>query len=414
MGVKDGRVLGISKILDAGATSERFNLVLVAEGYQENELNKFEASARQFVQKLFATPPFDRHSCSINVWRLDVASLESGADDPKDCGGTGAAPRTYFDATFCTGGIRRLLNCNRSLVIQTVETYLPEFHSAQVIVNSSIYGGSGGSVGVSSTATQNDAGEPRDWWEIVIHEMGHSIFALADEYGYFAGCDGEDGTSRNQYVGDEPLAANITKSRVGANKWSDLINTSSLPTWENQACELCPPELGEPGGPTESQRSIVGTFEGAHTYHCGIYRPQATCKMQRLGEPFCAVCQRVISEYLAPFDPDFCLERDKIDASRWSAVATILFGVIQDGGGVIIVDGKPVPIDPWGPLRNSLWGAMANPQEADSAVRDVLVGTALQQISSLATSPKDRRRLERAINRYLDKAARKLPKDTIR
>lgn len=40
------------------------------------------------------------------------------------------------------------------------------------------------------------------------------------------------------------------------------------------------------------------------------------------------------------------------DLSRWRAIVTILFGVIQDGGGLAVTPGgKPIPIDPWGPLR---------------------------------------------------------------
>ncbi len=36
---------------------------------------------------------------------------------------------------------------------------------------------------------------------------------------------------------------------------------------------------------------------------------------------------------------------------KWAAVMTILFGVTQDGGGLgFTPGGKPVPIDPWGPL----------------------------------------------------------------
>jgi hypothetical protein len=48
---------------------------------------------------------------------------------------------------------------------------------------------------------------------------------------------------------------------------------------------------------------VVGTFEGAGTFHCGMYRPQFVCKMRKLSDPFCAVCQRVIRETLAPYEP---------------------------------------------------------------------------------------------------------------
>lgn len=39
-------------------------------------------------------------------------------------------------------------------------------------------------------------------------------------------------------------------------------------------------------------------------------------------------------------------------------VGTILFGVGEDGGGIMIVGGKPIPIDPWGPLVGRLLTAI--------------------------------------------------------
>lgn len=413
MGTADGKVIGATKIVDNGDPAERFNLVLVAEGYRASELNIFANDAFHFVTGLFNTPPFNVHQCAINVWRLDVASDESGADDPAGaCGGTGAMPRTYFDARFCDGGLPRALVCDTSLVLTTVMAHVPQFHSAQVIVNSARYGGTGGVMGVSSTATVKDNGDPVDWREIVIHEMGHSIFGLADEYYYYAGCD-EFEPSQNHYTGPEPSQPNITKSPTAAGKWDDLINTATLPTWSNPNCSQCPPEPGTPGGPPNNS-IVVGTFEGAYYRHCGAYRPQAGCKMRTLGVPFCSVCYRVISEYLDPFDPPLCLDNLKIDLTKWTAVATILFGVIQDGGGVIIVGGKPIPIDPWGPLRHSLWAALADPQHARPAVRDVIVGMALQQIASLVSEPELRAEMETTAARLVDKAAAGLPRGTIR
>jgi hypothetical protein len=289
---------------------------------------------------------------------------------------------------------------------------LPQFHSAQVIVNSSKYGGTGGQVGVASTATKNSQGKPVDWREILIHEMGHSIFGLADEYWYYEGCDVNE-PQRDHYTGGEPGQPNVTKSPTAASKWTDLINTMTLPTWENPNCNECPPDPGMPGGPPNNY-SVVGTFEGAYYTHCGAYRPQVNCKMRRLGEAFCTVCHRVIDEYLLPFDPSVCLTRDMLDISKWAAVATILFGVIQDGGGVIIVGGKPIPIDPWGPLRHSLWGVLANPHGAPPAMRDVAVGIALTQMASLVSSPEARGRIEKAAGALIDNAAAGLPSATIR
>jgi hypothetical protein len=408
MSISDGEVLGAVKIVDNGDPAERFNLVLVAEGYRESELDQFKDDADHFVEGFFQTDPFADHHCAFNIWRLDVASDESGADDPAACGGTGATPRTYFDARFCNGGIRRALMCDSFLVQTTVGIHVPQYHSAQVIVNSPVYGGTGGPVGVASTATENLSGKPVDWREILIHEMGHSIFGLADEYFYYAGCDVNE-PAYNHHSALEPPQPNVTVSPTATGKWSDLINAESLPTSTNPDCGECPPDIDPP-----PSNFVVGTYEGAHHTHCGAYRPSYNCKMRKLGEPFCAVCRREIHEYLTPFDPDFCLTRDKIDLSKWVAVATILFGVIQDGGGVIIVGGKPIPIDPWGPLRHSIWGAMANPHDASPAVRDTVVGLALTHLASLVSSDDHRKRLETAVQRLVKDAAAKLPTQTIR
>ena len=405
MGVNDGKVIGATQILDAGYPESCFNLVLVAEGYRENELGTFAKDADHFVSGLFATQPFNRHKCAINVYRLDVASTQSGANDPMFCGGKGAIPATYFDATFCTNGVRRSLTCNDALVLDVVSAYVPQYHSAQVIINSPIYGGSGGPVGASSTATHKDDGTPTDWREILIHEMGHSIFGLADEYEYLQGC--EDDFGQDHWFKGEPAQPNITKSEKATGKWADLINTATLPTTKNADCKKCDPQPS-PGS------SLIGTFEGAGTFHCGLYRPMFDCKMRHLGVPFCAVCSRVIDEFLTAYDPTHCHTLDPLDLSRWAAIATILFGVIQDGGGVIIVGGKPIPIDPWGPPYQSLWNVLAEPYAARPAMRDAVVGIAFQQLANLVSPGRFRDQIANAAAGLVDKAFGELPVGTIR
>lgn len=47
----------------------------------------------------------------------------------------------------------------------------------------------------------------------------------------------------------------------------------------------------------------VGAFEGAHYYHCGAYRPEFNCRMRQLGQPYCGVCRKRITETLSPHLP---------------------------------------------------------------------------------------------------------------
>src|SRR4051794_15919506 len=155
-------------------------MVILAEGYQASELNKFHDDAQRFVDRLYATAPFNDLWCAVNVYRTDVVSTDSGADDPATCGdgstGSGATPATYFDATFCSdGSTRRLLAGNAGTALSVSHAQVPQVHVTMVLVNSPIYGGAGGSVAWFSAQASSA--------EIGIHEMGHTFFGFIDEYG---------------------------------------------------------------------------------------------------------------------------------------------------------------------------------------------------------------------------------------
>lgn len=289
MGTTDGRIIGTTKIVDHGSVSDRFNLVLVAEGYREDELALFAADVQQFVQHMFTSPPFDELQCAFNIFRIDVVSDESGADDPIACGGTGIAVATYFDASFCHSGIRRLLMVNTQTVLNLVNSEVPEWHQTLVIVNSSVWGGAGGTIGVSSVAP--------GWENIALHEMGHALFGLADEYPYWSGCDVD--TNRDHYTGPEPIAPNVTINTDRETiKWGNMILSSTpVPSTSNPDCSQCDAQVNPlPDG-------TVGVFEGACYYHCGIYRPEYNCMMRNLSA-FCAVCQKQIIDTMIPFIED--------------------------------------------------------------------------------------------------------------
>jgi IgA Peptidase M64 len=291
MSASDGTVLGISTVVDHGDPALRWNLVILGDGYRDAEMAKYASDVDTFVGTLTRTPPFDALFPGMNVFRIDVASTESGAADPTACGGSGAHPRTFFDASFCTNGIRRLLVVDTSTVHSVVNDQMPQAHMIMVMVNSDVYGGSGGGVATFSLAPDAD--------EIALHEMGHTAFGFADEYESYAGCGVDPPGTHDRYTGPEPGQPNITANANGATiKWRKLVAPgTAMPTTSNANCGECDPQ------PNPFPSATVGAYDGAGYFHCGLFRPQFMCRMRVLGNDYCAVCQSVIRKVISPHVP---------------------------------------------------------------------------------------------------------------
>jgi hypothetical protein len=66
----------------------------------------------QDVVDAFRTEPWFSAGllAAINIYRLNVASTDAGADNPATCADMSTATvvtaATFFDATFCTAGVR--------------------------------------------------------------------------------------------------------------------------------------------------------------------------------------------------------------------------------------------------------------------------------------------------------------------
>lgn len=296
MSTADGSITSTTKIVDHGPDARRYNIVILGDGYQATEMTKYHNDVQNFVDTLQVTPPYDDLWCAINVHRVDVVSTDSGADDPSSCGdgssGSGASPSTYFDSTFCGGGsIRRSLTCDSSSAENTAVAQVPQVHMTMVIVNTPIYGGTGGQVATFSTASSAA--------EIGLHEMGHTAFNFADEYESYAGC-GSGETGHDHYPGGEPGELNVTiNTDVNTIKWHGELTSPAdgLPTTTNADCTKCDSQANPKAA------DYVGAYEGARYYHCGCYRPSYNCRMRVLGVPFCAVCQRIIRDDMASYMP---------------------------------------------------------------------------------------------------------------
>ena len=300
MGVNDGTVLGVTKILDQGADDTRMNIVLIAEGFKDSEQVKFNDLCDEFVTALQAEPWYPTVGGALNVHRLNVTSTDSGADDPPcpdqspDEAADGTFAATFFDASFCDNNIHRALAPNWESVRNTLNLKLPGWHVGAVLVNTPKRGGSAHRpyhLFASGLGTHPD----ETWTDIAMHELGHAAFGLADEYNYGEGDHADPW---------EPIGSNVTATSSPAALasakplWRNLITPEvPVPTMKSLDCTL--EDDKQPNVlPSDSK---IGLFEGANHYHCGNYRPAYRCRMRESLVPFCGVCIQAIATKLGTF-----------------------------------------------------------------------------------------------------------------
>lgn len=258
----------VDTLLYNGPAEKRINFVILGDGYQEHELATFRTDARAIVEKLFGEPPLSNYKPYFNVFAVEVVSNESGvthpgtaSDEPVHRNYPITKADTYFGSTFDYAGVHRLLVAtNEHNIMSVLATSVPDYDQVFVIVNTEIYGGSGGNA-ISTISRHKTSAD------IAYHELGHSFAGLADEYDV-AGWAGE--------------GANIART----------AERSTLP-WRQWANDTVP--LPTPRSP--DYENIVGAFPRA--YNDSDERgfiPTQNCKMQYIFYPFCPVCSEYIVE----------------------------------------------------------------------------------------------------------------------
>jgi hypothetical protein len=295
--LKDEGVISIEKVVDKGSDHKRWTLAILSEGYTGEQIDLFTKDSDKLIERLKVTAPFDRFWNALNIYRINVASKESGAKDPGICGqetGSGANPKTYFNASFCNGSptkIRRLLLADYDKAFEVVDQNISSYNDAIMIVNApGIYGGSGRQhCAIYSTNASPTVG---------IHELGHSAFGLADEYNSYGTKPGPNPLkyqgSKAKDIADPNVSLTIDFVRE---KWGNFITAGTvLPTMSCPACST------GSGVGSVSVAHVVGAFEGGKYYDCGVYRPQERCLMRVTTDPFCKVCEAKISRDLENFN----------------------------------------------------------------------------------------------------------------
>ncbi|MFF4927236.1 M64 family metallopeptidase [Kitasatospora sp. NPDC001261] len=247
----------VTALVRNGEPAAKLDVVVIGDGYTAQEQDKFRADAAQKWREMTAVEPYASYRALFNVWAVSAISPESGVTGDPD---QGTVRHTALGSYFWCDGVERLL-CVDEKAVESYAAKAPQADLVLVVANSAKYGGAGyndvkSPLGYEGIATV--AGGNARSGQIAVHETGHSLGKLADEYAY----DGQ-GT----YQGSEPTEANIStltadRMRQQGTKWS---------RWLGQA---------SPDGGT------VGAYEGGGYYPTGLYRPTENSIMRSLGREF--------------------------------------------------------------------------------------------------------------------------------
>ncbi|MET8850627.1 M64 family metallopeptidase [Amycolatopsis sp. NPDC004625] len=247
----------VTEVQVTGPVAQRFNLVVLGDGYTAAERPKFLADVERHVSTLWSLEPFKSYRSYFNVYAVSIPSPESGVD----CDPSLDAPRrnTPLNMGFWGGcnpqSVQRLLTVDDAAA-QRYADLVPGTAAAnrQILAlgNSTTYGGAGGSYATASGGNALSA-------LISPHELGHSLGGLDDEYDYYA-----RNVPGGAYEGGEPDSVHHTlltepQMRAQHAKW-----------WR---------WLGEPS----EAGGTIGRYEGGLYTQTGVWRPSAHSMMKTLG-----------------------------------------------------------------------------------------------------------------------------------
>ena len=266
-------------IVKSGNTAECIDLAIVAEGYRQDQMDKFYKDAQRAADAIFEREPFKSLKPQFNVVAVAAPSLEEGPSIPHDGKWTTTLANSHYDTFYS----KRYLTTSKIHRIYDALSNVP-FEQIIVLINAETYGGGG----IYNQVTLSTADHPT-FKKVLVHEFGHGYAGLGDEYS----TDEYD----PMYPSDtEPWEPNLTTLKDFQSKWADMMPKgvkiptplAKLPDNKNIKNEKEQKKLND-------AVFKIGVFEGAGNQSKGCYRPAQVCRM-RINEvdDFCPVCQRAI------------------------------------------------------------------------------------------------------------------------
>jgi len=317
--VKDART-----IIDTGDPADRFDIVILGDGFTEAELGTFDYYADLLAEGLTSTAPFSAFSNRISVHAVRVVSTDSGISSCP-AADEGTIRRTYFKTTGFWNGEPSPSFIGTSWttrIFDAVDTIIPQVYADLVItiVNCRVHGGGSAppELGLVFLTLSND---DETFVNVAAHEAAHVVAGVCEEY--------------NSCTAKDPLRSypnEATKSEVDADAvwWKTLADPTEL---DGAGAFKVVHDYGDGDAPHEylgrmyecqpdlppDEYEMLGAFWGGqngdgpntaagtarYCHNCGtnFYRPMAECKMRRLRYEFCRVCSTLISAAIRAIAP---------------------------------------------------------------------------------------------------------------
>ncbi len=244
----------LGQTLAGRRTGPGVNIVILGDGYRSEQRALFETDAEAVLETLEADPYVSDHLGLINLHAVWRESADSGADDDD----FSDVRDTAFDARYNCNGVERLICANRLAVFEAAVSEYADVDEIVLLVNDARFGGSahaGDGIAISSSAVPG----------LAIHEMGHSLASLGDEYV------------------DESFADSIEPGNpISPDLRANIASDPASPPWQHWLSAGDVPGIDrDPSSPFEP-----GVFEGANYVAVGQYRPTLISRMRNVLEPF--------------------------------------------------------------------------------------------------------------------------------
>ena len=254
-----GEILPHKYIWKGGDVEQCIDIAILAEGYTEEEMERFYQDAEIATESLFNHEPFRSMKERFNIVAVASPSIDSGVSVPR----LGEWRRTAFGSHFSTFYSDRYLTTSDVRSIHDALSGIAYEHII-ILANTDEYGGGG----IYNAFTLTTA-HHKDFRPVVVHEFGHSFGGLGDEYEY-------TNTDPMYFSDVEPWEPNLTTKHDFSGKWGNLIR--------------------------EGKASLI---EGGGYQKEGVFRGCPDCRMRTNEHPeFCPVCQqalrRLIDFYTEP------------------------------------------------------------------------------------------------------------------